>query len=311
MRVLTKYPSVGLHFVPIVNDIDARSEAKKLQERTCKAQINHKVGVSSRSLLDFSRLLLLHDQLLLEFIDDILGPTWVSIRGQLLSICLDWILERFVQLRLSQFALALRFFLHLSEQDGIEVFQNGCPADWNRVCHCIWLKFVWSCGCRWFFDRGLPLSFRGIRLEDWIEIGVNVVDLVVDPHAELFCFQIAHGHTLHWNIGFLVWRVVSHKLKVWNVVVGVIEHLLTEIRNFSLILAGEIVLDRLRNGHSQFSREQLGHEDSILVDSGFNRREASLWLKAEKGEAGRSCWLGEETLATCSCSWPQNRLEHI
>ena len=168
MRVLTKYPSVGLHFVPIIKDIDAHSEANKLQDRTCKAQLNHKVRVSSSSLLDFSRLLLLHDQLLLEFIDDILGPNRVSIRGQLLSVCLDWSLERFVQLRLSQFTLALCFFLHWSDQDGIKFFQNGCPADWNRICHCIWLKFVWSRGCGWFFDLGLLLSFRSIRLEDWI-----------------------------------------------------------------------------------------------------------------------------------------------
>ena len=68
MRVLTKYPSVGLHFVPIIKDIDAHSEANKLQDRTCKAQLNHKVRVSSSSLLYFSRLLLLHDQLLLEFL---------------------------------------------------------------------------------------------------------------------------------------------------------------------------------------------------------------------------------------------------
>ena len=74
-RELTKYPSVGFHFVPIVNDIDAHTEANKLQDRACKAQLNHKVSVSSRLLLDFSRLLLLHDQLLLELIDDCLGAT--------------------------------------------------------------------------------------------------------------------------------------------------------------------------------------------------------------------------------------------
>ena len=311
MWVLTKYPSVGFHFVPIVNDIDAHSEANKLQDWTCKAQLNHKVSVRVRLLLDFFWLLLLHDQLLFEFIDDILGPTRVSIRGQLLSICLDWSLEYFVKLRLRQPSIAFRFFLHWSVEDGIKIFQNGCSADWNRISHIIWLKFVWFRVRGWFFEQRLLLSFCSIRLEDWIQIGVNVIDLVVDPHAELFRFQIAHGHTLHWNIGFLVWRVISHKLKIWNVVVGVIEHLLTEIRYFSLVLAGEIVLDCLRSGHSQFSRKQLRHEDSIFVHSGFNRREASLWLKAEKGEAGRSCWLREETLAARSRSWPQERLEHI
>ena len=71
--ILTDDPSVRLHFIPIVDHVDAQSESNELRRRAEKSQLHHQFCMCISLLLDFSILSLLFFEFLFELSNDILG----------------------------------------------------------------------------------------------------------------------------------------------------------------------------------------------------------------------------------------------
>lgn len=143
--------------------------------------------------LKFTLLSLLLGQLLLELGDRIFSPARVSIRSELLSVKLNRTLESLLQLSRRQLGSSFSFLLHWSQKDCVKIFENRGSTNGNRSCHLIYLElFIWWCGlchcslfCRSFLNsrcgRSSPVLFK-----DGYEVGVDIIDLVVNAHAEFF-----------------------------------------------------------------------------------------------------------------------------